>query len=207
MLLTVGGYLYLGSLTSIPEGFNPTVGGSLYLGSLTSIPEGFNPTVGGSLYLPARFRKKVEIKRPVEGKYVKGQYIYCDGILTHVKRASRRGNYTFYVGKIPGRNVIFDGENYAHCKRFKDGVIDLEFKKAKDRGAKQYESLSLDNLVSKDDAITMYRVITGACRQGTEDFLSTIKRFKKEYTVSELIEITRGQYGASVFESFFKKER
>ena len=48
---TVGGYLYLGSLTSIPEGFNPTVGGNLYLGSLTSIPEGFNPTVGGYLYL------------------------------------------------------------------------------------------------------------------------------------------------------------
>ena len=48
---TVGGYLDLSSLTSIPEGFNPTVGGSLYLSSLTSIPEGFNPTVGGSLYL------------------------------------------------------------------------------------------------------------------------------------------------------------
>ena len=43
--------LYLGSLTSIPEGFNPTVGGFLDLGSLTSIPEGFNPTVGGSLDL------------------------------------------------------------------------------------------------------------------------------------------------------------
>ena len=48
---TVGGSLYLRSLTSIPEGFNPTVGGSLYLSSLTSIPEGFNPTVGSSLYL------------------------------------------------------------------------------------------------------------------------------------------------------------
>jgi hypothetical protein len=48
---TVGRYLDLGSLTSIPEGFNPTVGGDLYLGSLTSIPEGFNPTVGGYLDL------------------------------------------------------------------------------------------------------------------------------------------------------------
>jgi CRISPR/Cas system CSM-associated protein Csm2 small subunit len=48
---TVGGNLYLDSLTSIPEGFNPTVGGNLYLDSLTSIPEGFNPTVGGSLDL------------------------------------------------------------------------------------------------------------------------------------------------------------
>ena len=45
------GYLYLGSLTSIPDTFNPTVGGSLDLRSLTSIPDTFNPTVGGSLYL------------------------------------------------------------------------------------------------------------------------------------------------------------
>jgi len=30
---TVGGDLYLGSVTSIPEGFNPTVGGYLYLGN------------------------------------------------------------------------------------------------------------------------------------------------------------------------------
>jgi len=49
--VTIPGSLYLSSLTSIPEGFNPTVGGSLDLGILTSIPEGFNPTVGGYLYL------------------------------------------------------------------------------------------------------------------------------------------------------------
>jgi hypothetical protein len=48
---TVGGSLYLSSLTSIPNGFNPTVGGYLDLRSLTSIPNGFNPTVGGYLDL------------------------------------------------------------------------------------------------------------------------------------------------------------
>lgn len=48
---TVGGSLYLNKLTSIPEGFNPIVDGYLYLNSLRSIPEGFNPTVGGSLEL------------------------------------------------------------------------------------------------------------------------------------------------------------
>ena len=48
---TVGGYLVLKSLTSIPAGFNPSVGGYLDLSSLTSIPSGFNPTVGRGLYL------------------------------------------------------------------------------------------------------------------------------------------------------------
>jgi len=47
----VGGDLYLGSVTSLPDGFNPTVGGDLDLGSVTSLPDGFNPTVGGDLDL------------------------------------------------------------------------------------------------------------------------------------------------------------
>ena len=53
--LTVGGGLDLRSLTSIPDGFGNglTVGGYLYLSSLTSIPDGFGNglTVGGGLYL------------------------------------------------------------------------------------------------------------------------------------------------------------
>ena len=66
---TVGGSLDLRSLTSLPEGFNPTVGGSLDLSSLTSIPEGFNPKVGGNLYLssltslPDELKKKYRIIR------------------------------------------------------------------------------------------------------------------------------------------------
>ncbi len=203
-----GGYLDLSSLKSIPEGFNPTVGGSLYLGSLTSIPEGFNPTVGGYLDLRSLTsieRKKVKCKSLSNGDYIPGNYLYVDGILTHVKRKRTFGKYTFYQGKIKGKNVIFDGENYAHCKKFKDGVHDLNFKKAKDRGAEQYRELTLDSEVTKDYAITMYRIITGACRAGTEQFLSTIKEFKNKYTVRELIEITRGQYGASTFENFFKR--
>ncbi len=163
-------------------------GGSLYLSSLTSTQ-----------------RKKVKIKRLTNGDYVPGKYLYADGILTHVKKKRKFGDYTFYQGKIPGRNVIFDGEHYAHCKSFKDGAHDLKFKKAKDRGADQYSSLTLDSEVTKDEAITMYRVITGACRQGTEQFLSTIKEFKDKYTIRELIEITRGRYGSSTFEDFFKR--
>ncbi len=64
---TVGGSLDLSSLTSIPEGFNPTVGGSLDLRSLTSIPEGFNPTVGGDLYLSSltsKQKKSIQINKP-----------------------------------------------------------------------------------------------------------------------------------------------
>ena len=73
---TVGGNLDLSRLTSIPDGFNPTVGGYLYLSRLTSIPDGFNPTVGGNLYLGSLepvLRKKIKVNRPKANIYQKMQ--------------------------------------------------------------------------------------------------------------------------------------
>ena len=136
--LTVGGWLDLRGLTSIPEGFNPTVGGSLYLGGLTSIPEGFNPTVGGSLYLRGLTSNYTKLK---DGDYAPGKYLYADGILTHIKREKKIGEYTYYIGKIPGHDVIFDGEHYVHCSSVKEGISELafKFKTAEDRGADQDE--------------------------------------------------------------------
>jgi len=47
----VTGHLDLNGLSSVPQGFSPQVGGSLYLSGLHSVPEGFKPTVGKSLFL------------------------------------------------------------------------------------------------------------------------------------------------------------
>ena len=222
--LTVGGWLDLRNthITSLPEGL--TVGGDLDLSNtgvtvlpegltvgdwldlrnthITSLPEGL--TVGGALYLrgtgitvPANYKK---LKN---GTYVPGKYLYADNILTHVKNAREKDGYTFYEGKIPSRNVVFDGKNYAHCKTFREGFEDLAFKSVKERGAEQYKSLALDSEIPLEEAKTMYRVITGACRAGTERFLSTITP-KEKYTVREIIEITEGQYGAERFKAFFE---
>ena len=186
-------------------------GGSLYLRGtgITALPD--NLTVGGSLDLEGctgitdKAYEKKKVKKLTDGEYVPGRYLYADGILTHVKRKRTIGKYTYYQGKIKGKNVVFDGEHYAHCKSLKDGVCDLEFKKAKERGAEQYKHLTLDSEVTKDEAITMYRIITGACRAGMDNFLSGIKEFKDSYTVRELIEITNGQYGCETFKRFFEE--
>lgn len=182
-------------------------GGTLYLSNtqITSLPDGL--TVGGSLYLSnTQITNPENYRRPQDGEYVPGRYFYCDEILTHVKKDHKIGDYTFYVGKIDGINVIYDGENYAHCKSFSDGVADLSFKKAKDRGADQYKSLTIDSVVTAEEAITMYRIITGACKAGTLHFIDGLKEIKESYTVKELIEITNGQYGSGVFKRFFTKD-
>ena len=206
--LTVGWYLDLSGtgITSLPD--NLTVGGWLNLSGtgITSLPD--NLTVGGSLYLrdtgiTSAERKKV--RRLRDGDYVPGRYIYCDGNLTHVKSKRRVQGYDLYIGKIKGHNVVSDGEFYAHCDDLREGIADIAFKRAKDRGAEQYRGLSLDTVLTLDEAKTMYRVITGACRAGTEGFAASLgDRLKDRYTIREMIEVTRGQYNAERFAEFWE---
>ena len=148
-------------------------------------------------------RVKVKVKRLADGHYVPGEYIYCDGVLTHIKREKKLGNYTLYIGKVPGRNVVSDGTHYAHCNKLRDGIADLAFKSAKDRGADQYKNLSLDTELTVAEMVTMYRIITGACRQGSESFVNSLGELKEKYTIREALKITKGQYNADKFAEFF----
>ena len=207
--LTVGGWLDLNGteITSLPEGL--TVGGWLDLRGteITSLPEGL--TVGGDLDLRGTAIKRCEkdkVRYLQDGDYVPDKYIFCDGILTHIKSCKKIGAYTFYKGKIKGRNVVSDGQYFAHCFTFKEGVLDIEFKKRKERGAEQYNDLTKDSVLTYEDAIAAYRIITGACRQGTQNFLDGLKEKKDSYTVAEIIELTKGQYGSAVFADFFERK-
>lgn len=137
------------------------------------------------------------------GDYVPGEYLYADGLLTHIKKAKKVKGYTVFIGKIPGYNVVFDGKNYAHCKTIREGIADLLFKTAAERGADQYKGIDLDDSFTVDELKTMYRIITGACRAGTEMFVNGLGALKERYTIREAIEITKGQYNSDKFEGFF----
>jgi len=182
-------------------------GGSLDLRGtgITSLPD--NLTVGGYLDLRGtgiKEKEREKVKRLRGGDYVEGCYLYADGILTHIRGRRKVGEHIFYIGKIKGRNVVSDGVHYAHCKKLRDGIADLMFKSASDRGAEQYKGMSLDDVVTLEEAVTMYRIITGACRQGSESFVSSLgDKVKEQYTVRECIEITQGQYGHEAFRRFW----
>ena len=202
--LTVGGNLYLSNtnITALPD--NLTVGGWLDLSNtnITALPD--NLTVGGNLYLRGTGITNPTVKRLRHGEYVSGKYLYADGILTHIKKKKKIGEYTFFVGKIPNMHVIFDGKHYAHCRTLREGIADLLFKSAIDRGADQYKGISLDDSFAVEEFKTMYRVITGACKAGTESFVNSLKDLKDKYTIREAIELTKGQYNAEKFQEFFE---
>ena len=207
LMETNGGNLYLRGtqITALPD--NLTVGGWLDLSGtqITALPD--NLTVGGSLYLRGTQITDTalkKIKQLSNGDYVPGRYLYCDNILTHIKKEKRIQGFVFFVGKIKGYNVISDGKNFAHCDKARDGIADLLFKSAKDRGADQYRGMSLDTALSVPDAVTMYRVITGACKQGSETFVNSFGgNLKERYTIREILELTKGQYGSENLSRFF----
>ena len=190
------------SITALPD--NLTVGGGLDLRGtgITTLPD--NLTVGGGLDLRGTGITKKKVKKLQDGDYVDARWLYANGILTHVKKQKKLQGYTFFVGRIPGRNVIFDGTNYAHCDTLRNGIADLLFKSASERGAEQYKGLPLDTEMTAEEGMTMYRCITGACRQGTEQFVNSLgERLKAKYTIREMIELTSGQYNADRFAEFF----
>ena len=189
-------------ITALPD--NLTVGGWLDLSGtgITELPD--NLTVGGSLDLRWTKITNPTVKRLRHGEYVPGKYLYADGILTHVKKKKKAGDYTVFVGKIPGHNVVFDGKHYAHCRTLREGIADLLFKSAIDRGADQYKGISLDDSFTVEELKTMYRIITGACQQGTQAFVNGLKERKERYTIREAIKLTKGQYNAEKFKEFFE---
>ena len=208
--LTVGGSLDLRGtgITSLPD--NLTVGGDLYLDGtgITSLPE--NLTVGGWLGLDlsnTQITDTSKVNRNATDIYTwrNNKYIKCDGVFSRV--LSHKGNVwkVQSIGKDDTMYIVTDGNGrYAHGKTIKAAKADLIYK-ISNRDKSKYESLTLDSTVTFEEAIEMYRVITGACAAGTKNFVENRLREKKaKYTIAEIIELTKGEYQADVFAEFFK---
>jgi len=201
--LTVGRTLDLEGtpIKSLPKGL--TVGGDLNLKytKIKSLPRDLK--VGGKIYsdLP---KNELNYTKLQQGEYVENSYLYADEIFTLVKSKKSFDKYTYFIGEFKGQNVLYDGTYYAHCENIKKGLRDLNFKHSQDRRIEQYKNLKLTSNLSFDESKTMYRILTGACRQGTESFISNLKTIKDQYTIQELIDLTVNQYGHEVFKKFFK---
>lgn len=176
---------------------------------ITALPD--NLTVGGSLDLsetPVKDKaaSAKTVKHLHNGDYVAGKYLYADNILTHIRGKKKVNGYELYIGKIKGHNVVSDGKYYAHCNKLADGIADIAYKRAAEAGTDQYKHVTLDDSFTAEEMVTMYRVITGACRQGSQDFVDSLGDTLKEcYTVREAIELTKGQFGSEHFADYFRK--
>ncbi len=221
---TLGGILDLSSVTTIPEGFNPTVGGSLYLDSVTTIPAGFDPTVGVYLWLssvttiPEDFNPLVGNELYYHNSYHTpknlmpenhiiswhgGKYISCDGIFGEV--LSRKGR-VYRCKNKNGEFYIVTGEKFnAHGMTIKEAKYDLRFKELQ-QDPYEFKKYNLDSVLSKDEMIICYRVITGACQFGVQDFITRKCQNVEKISINQVLKLTEGEYGHQKFADFFKKE-
>ena len=219
--LEVEGFLYLDNtkITKLPE--NLTIRANLYLTNtpIAELPD--NLTVGGTLDLVntliTEIPSSLKTGRPLlsftlptpiqnrlqNGTYVENNYLYVNNTLTYITRTKKINNYIYYIGKIKDKNVLYDGTNYSLCSSFKKGVSDLQLKSSNSRGSEQYKNISLTEQIPFDKAVTMYRIITGACEQGTSNFISNIVDKKDTYSPLEIAKITERRHGNDVFKKFF----
>ena len=217
--LKVHGFLDLdeSNITSLPD--NLTVGGYLNLEG-TKIEEVPNDSfICGCIYyndnyevhpsLPIEKNTKLQKiqDEPIFWESNGVKYIKVDGILSVID--SHHGNVyrTHQVGYDKDLYIITDGENHwAHGETFKEAKLDLTYKNS-DRDTSDYKNMSLNDILTFEEAIVAYRTITGACSAGTRDFIEhrLPEPRKKTYTIGEIINLTDNEYGSDKFKEFFGK--
>ena len=201
--LTVGGSLDLEGtqITSLPD--NLTVGGSLYLRGtqITSLPE--NLTVGG--YLDLRGTQITEeqqqkVNREITNyllKWQDGKYIKVDGMFCEV--ISHRNN-VYKVKNIGESNPYFivgEGRFFAHGETLKKANEDLQFKIISEK--LKSEPILADTVID----IKYYRLLTGACEFGVNQWIKENKIKQTSFKASELLPLLQktNAYGLEKFKS------
>ena len=149
----------------------------------------------------------INIKEGIDYCLCDGQfreYIEADGIRSAVLH--KKGNVC-KVKNFGDENQSYlievDGV-YSHGETLKQAKESFIYK-ISDRDTSKYKDFDLDTVVTKKEAIQAYRTITGACESGTRYFVDGLKNVKAKYTISEVIELTKGQYNYNTFSKFFKK--
>ena len=213
-------------ITSLPEGL--TVGGCLDLEGcigITSLPEGL--TVGGYLYLrdtgitnTSKVKKKLspdarrriatakQATKLLQWDWNGQRYIKIDGMFTVLD--SHKGNVylVHQIGKLNQMYIATDGEGrYAHGNTMQEAKADLIYK-INDRDTSAYKQLTLDDELTFEEAIVAYRTITGACSAGTRYYIENRlpRPHKEKYTIREILQLTKGEYGSETLKRFFCDE-
>ncbi len=204
--LKVGGdlYLYNNQLTTLPESIgNLKVGGNLHLSNnqLTTLPESIgNLKVGGNLHLSnnqlTNAKPKIQRFKEVE---ITDEYIYADDMLVWCDKVKTLGEYTLYIGEF--LVVAQKGDTFSHGKTVKQAISDIIFKTS-ERDSTVYKNIDRDKAMPIEDAIVMYRTITGACSAGVEAYMRG-KDWGETITVNKILSVLKSEYGSEQFRTFF----
>jgi hypothetical protein len=223
-LTTIGGHLYCwgaGTKASFPK--LTTIGGYLDCrGADTKASFPKLTTIGGHLYCEGADTKasfpKLKEKNCGNSKALtkirlafkrKGFFMF-DNILSEIvsTRELKNGSKihrTIIVGEIEVSFCIEIDGVFSHGATLKEAKESLLYKIG-NRDKSAYEKWTLNKKITKKEAIESYRVITGACESGVRHFVESVGKLKSKYTVREIAEITKGQFGNECYANFFSEK-
>jgi len=190
---TTTGYSYKGSInlrgtniTTLPD--NLTVGGSINL-------SGTNITT-----LPDNIHNVSPVLSWQKGKYIKMDEVFAEVLSKKGKvwKLKRLNQTEVFYCVTDGMGKFAHGETIQAAKR------DLIYKLSKDANIEQFKTLTLQSTLSFDKCIEFYRVVTGACEFGVKDFIKSHNVEQQDYTLAEILEKTKGQYGSEKLSQFVK---
>ncbi len=199
-LTSVGGYLYIYSSAKLDA--LTSVGGDLYIYSSAKLDA--LTSVGGNLYIHPN--GILTANRLYTGGYDK--FTVIDGIGCVVLSTKNQNGVTVRLcrhSKIKKQKLVGDrffvasrGGHNAHGKTIAEATRELAFKTGK-RDIEQYRGMSAATRKTPAEWAFVYRMITGACQYGTNDFMERKGKLKKSYTLAEILAETNGAYGHKAF--------
>lgn len=112
---------------------------------------------------------------------------------------------------LVGKSLIFwtiivsKGDKFAHGDSIKEAKESLIYKIGT-RDKSKFANLKLNDKLTLEEMIECYRVVTGACEFGVKNFIQTAlnNKPKKQYSIKEILNLTKNQYGHQTFHDFFK---
>ena len=137
----------------------------------------------------------------LNGNIEDGEYIIVDNILSKVLK--RKGNVLKVINHSDTEESYIVEQNgyYSHGRTLVEARESLVYKLST-RDLSEFKSLTLESVLSRDEAIRMYMSVTGACAFGTKQFIES-RDIKEEYSIKEIINLTISQYGNEKLKEFF----
>ena len=134
------------------------------------------------------------------------EVIEADGITSIILRKKCNVYKVINLGEDKPSYLLCEDGIYSHGDTLQEAKDSLKYK-ISDRDTSKYEHYKQSDVVSVTEAIRMYRTIAGACEKGTRYFVENNNIDKKEYKISEIIKLTKGQYNSDKFEEFFRNRK
>lgn len=177
--------------------------------ALTSIGGGVDVGQNAKLSIGAEYKQFDETAKSFCLKFnfecfLKAGFLFADNILAKILEKKKNVYKIQICGQTKASYCIEVDGVFSHGATIKEAKESLLYK-ISDRDTSKYNNYTLDTVITFEDAIKMYRCITGACEGGTRHFVENVlQNRKKKYTVREVIEETKGQYNNEKLQEFFK---